>query len=297
MSRRFSSLIVLALMAACQVQAGMTFKSVTKMEGGSGRHSGDAMNMAVQSWVDGDKSKVQFTESGNPMMAAGSYMLTQDGGKTMYMVNTKEKTYMKWDMEAMTGQAMKMMGGMASIKITDPKVDKVLDEAGSNMLGYPTRHCRFRTTYATEVSVMGMKTKSMVAQDQELWTTTALNDKGFGAWLKREPPKTGNADLDNLAKAQMATMQGFPLKTITATTTTDKSGKSTVTKMIMEVTDIQKADVPASTFALPPSYKEVQMPTIGMPPPGARGGNAGTLEDTPKRPTGGFLRRALEKAL
>lgn len=45
-------------------------------------------------WVEGDLGKVLFDQKDkdNPM-ANGNYLLTRDGGATVFLVNPKEKTY------------------------------------------------------------------------------------------------------------------------------------------------------------------------------------------------------------
>ena len=87
---------------AVPAHAGWEFTSVTKAEGE--QHS-EMMNSTVKAWVDGDKSRVDFQQSGNPMMGAGNYMLSKDGGKTVFMVNPQQKTYAAWDMTNMMGMA------------------------------------------------------------------------------------------------------------------------------------------------------------------------------------------------
>ena len=68
------------------------------------------------------------------------------------------------------------------------------------------------------------------------------------------------------AEAEKKRVSGFPLKTVTTTTTTQKRGKQTVTHRTLEVTLLETKSIPDSTFAIPAGYKETQM--LPATPPG-----------------------------
>ena len=247
-------LFILVTLVAAQAFAGVYFKSVTKTEGAQGE-MGDS---TVKGWMSGDTGKVEFIESGSPITEAGSYLITKDGGKTVYLVNPKEKSYMKWDMESMMGMAggaMKMM----NMKFSEPKVEKLGEDNGGLVAGLPTTHYKVRTSYSMEMKFMGMRKSSAIVTEEDIWSTSELVEAALGMWFKKNPPKTGDAQLDSLIAKQMDTVKGFPLKRITVTTSTDEKGKSQVTKTVMEVKELQAMPVPASTFEIPAGYKETQM--------------------------------------
>ena len=267
------------LVLAANSFGGYAFTSVTKASGGRGAGGQD---MKVSALVEGDKARIEFTESSNPVMGQGNYILTQDAGKTMFMVNPGEKSYMKWDIEAILGAAgnmMKMMGGMMQMEFSDPKVEKLTDEAGEPMLGLPTRHYRFRTTFSTTMTMLGHKSTTASQKDEEIWATTAIADPGMGAWLRKSPPKMGNEQLDKLVQAEVGKIQGFPLKQIMVNMTTDASGKQQTHTTVTEVTELKKTSVPAATFVMPADYTEIKMeapategdagaqkPAVSLPP-------------------------------
>jgi hypothetical protein len=262
-----SALFAAALaLAAAPAFAGIHYKSVTHMEGGpQSRSAGDTQ---VEGWAAGDKARVEFRESANPMMKTGMYLITKDGGKTMYMVNPEEKTYVEWDLKGMlgtAGAAMNGMGAMLKMDFSTPKVEKLLDEDGGTLLGLPTRHVKYRTSYTLTVKVLGMGSSSDVVSEQDIWSTQKLSDAALGAWLRADPPHTGNEQLDKLIAAGREKIQGVPLKMITVSTNTDKKkGKTTVTKMTMQVTEINaSAVVPPSSFEIPAGYKEAEMMVPG----------------------------------
>lgn len=266
-SSRLAAALTLALAAAllaAPARAAMYFESVTTTAGQQGEQV-----LRTKSWVEGDNAKIVFAESDNPLMTEGGYLLTNDGGRTLYLVDPEEKTISEWNVEALLGAfgtVMQGMGPLLKINVSDPKVEKLADEPGEPILGRSTHHYRFRTTYTMEMRVMGMGQSSAVDTVVDTWTTTQLSDPGFGAWLRRDPPRTGIADLDKLVDAEIAKgIAGVPLRMRTVSTSRDKKGRETVTTTTMEVTTIREEAAPAGAFAMPSGYERVEMPTAGMP--------------------------------
>lgn len=248
-------------LAALPLFAGIHYKAVTKTEDASNQ----ASNIAVEGWVAGDKAKVEFEEAGknNPMAKQGAYLITKDGGRTIYFVDPSEKTYAEWDMQAMlgmVGSVMQGMGPLLKVEFSEPKVEKLLEENGGTISGLPTTHYRYRTSYNMKIKVMGMGQDANVVTEQDIWSTDKLQDVGLGVWLRSDPPRTGNEQFDKLIASEVERSKGFPLKTVTVSTTTQKKGKQTVTRSTMEVTQLDtSADVPASSFEIPSGYKETQL--------------------------------------
>jgi hypothetical protein len=255
------------LLAAAPGFAGIHYKSVThtETEGARGRSN----NVQAEGWVSGDKAKIAILESNdNPIAQQGTYILTKDGGKTLYLVNPKDKTYAQWSLQGMlgtVGSVMNGMGALLKIQFTDLKSDKVAEEDGGALLGLPTRHYKLRTSYVATVKVLGMGNTSNVVSEQDVWTSTKLADPGLGVWLRAEPPRTGNVEFDKLIASQTVHFAGYPLKMVTVSTSTNtKRNQTTTTRTTMEVTQIDAAaNVPASTFEIPAGYKEAEMVPTG----------------------------------
>jgi hypothetical protein len=127
----------------------------------------------------------------------------------------------------------------------------------------PTTHYKFRTTYGMQMKFFGMSQSNTIVQDEEIWSGPSLLDAGFGIWLRKSPPKTGDKDFDALMKSEMQKMSGFPLKRLTVTTTTDKKGKQETTRTLMEVTEMKVQPVPDSTFEIPSDYRETELLPTG----------------------------------
>ena len=259
--------------------AGIHYKAVTRNQDAQSKSS----DIQVEGWVAGDKARVEFQGSGNPTGTKGAYLITRDGGKVVYLVNPEDKTYAEWDLQAMLGAIggiMQGMGPLLKFEVSDPKVEKLAEEDGGTLVGVPTRHVRYRTSYTMKVKVLGMGSISDIVSEQDVWTSDRLQDRALGVWLRSDPPRTGNAELDKLITSQYK-IQGFPLKMVTVTTSTpQKKGQPTVTRSTMEVTQLDtSATVPDSRFEIPAGYQETQMvPTVeGQGDEAEQGGLGGLL--------------------
>jgi hypothetical protein len=282
------TLAALAVIASGPAFAGVHYKSVTKTEDAQTKGS----SIAVEGWVSGEKARVEFKESANPAAKQGSWLLTKDGGKTIYLVDPEEKTYAEWNLQAMlgvVGNVMQGMGPLLKIEFSDPKIEKLLDEDGGTVSGLPTRHVRYRTSYNMKIRVLGMGNEANVVTEQDIWSTDRLQDVALGIWLRSDPPRTGNEQFDKLIAAEAGKTQGFPLKTVTVSTSTQKKGnKQTVTRSTMEVTQLDtNANVPGSSFEIPGGYKETQLLPTAEDGEGEEGGLGSILRRNKKKSDGG----------
>lgn len=262
--RKQSRSIALALLCALVAVpgfAGIHYKSVTKTQDASGKNPAD---IQVEGWVTGDNSKVEIQESANPMLKEGAYLITTNGAKTIFLVDPKEKTYAEWDPAAMLGAAGAVLNGVGPLvkfEFTEPKVEKLVDEAGPTIAGQPTRHYKYRTSYTMKIRVFGMGNESAIVNEEDIWVTSQLQDPALSVWLRAEAPKTGNEQLDKLIASSREKVTGFPLKTVTVSTSTNKkNNKQTTSRTTMEVTQLDtKATVPASAFEIPAGYEKTEM--------------------------------------
>ena len=263
MSYRLSSIALAFCLLATGARAGWEYTATTTSatEPSTGAAAG---THTLQAQVDGDNARIEYSGIG-PMMPAGSYMLMQGGGQKMYMVKPQDKSYV--DMSSMMGMASGAMG-MMNMQIKDAKSEKLLEEKGEKLLGYNTTHYRYRTSYTMEMNFMGMAQSSTVVKENDTWSAPALQSVSFSLKGFQQNMKTGNAQLDQLIALEKESIHGFPLKSISAQTTTDSRGQVRTIKTSMTVTELKKATIPADRLALPEGYQETQMPT--MPQPGMR---------------------------
>lgn len=240
---------------ALAANAGLVMKQTIKGEGKD--KAAKAQDSTSTISVQGKCMRLDYNETKDPSVKKGDYMVCNDG-ESFYMVNTKEKQYMKFNF-AMAGGVMSLM----NMKISDAKSELVSDEAGPRILGYPTRHIKTTMTYTMEMSILGMKTKNQIAQETEMWTTTKIDASAFEAWSRNFVAKGGNKDMEDLMKATTRNMKGVPLKSIMVMTTTDKNGKTSTTTTTTEVTEVKEQALHASLFELPADFKEFDLSKMG----------------------------------
>lgn len=269
--RKQSRTIVLALLfalAAAPGFAGIHYKSVTKTQAEGGKSPAD---ISAEGWVSGDNAKVEIRESGNPMLKEGAFLITKNGARTIFLVDPEEKTYAEWDPAAMlagAGAMLNSVGPLVKFEFSDPKVEKLAEEAGPAIAGQPTRHYKYRTSYTMKIKVFGMGNETAVVSEEDIWATDALSDAALGTWLRADGLKTGNEQLDKLISSGRGKIQGFPLKMVTVSTSTNKkNNKQTRSTTTMEVTQLDtKATVPASAFEIPAGYEKTEMMMLPVQP-------------------------------
>jgi hypothetical protein len=278
--KRLVAVLIVGMLAASSASAGIHYRARTYQDGAN---AAEQMNMTVEAWIDGQNAKILFQESGNPFMTKGTYLVTSDGGQTLYLVNPEEQTYSEWDLDAilqMAGNAMQSMGPMLDFKFENPRVETLLEEDGGKIHGYSTVHHRFRTTYTMHMKIMGMKRSQGHQSVQDIWSTDDIDHEALGVWLKREPPSMGDTGLKELVEAEMSKMKGFPLKTVDEVTTTGKKGRQQVTRTIAEVEELGETSIDSSTYEIPAGFQQVQMMPQSEEQEG--GGIGGLFDRKPK---------------
>ncbi len=258
--RKVLGFLFTAAVAASPAFAGLEFTIVTKVEGGREASMG---NMVMNAQAEGEQARMEFVETKNPMFTAGSYMLVNAKGE-MTIVNPEKKTYSKFDlaamMEGLGGASDAMAKAGIKMEFKDPKVEKLLEEPGGDLLGYPTTHYRWRTTYTMvmHLPVVGDR-KTPVDSVEDVWTTTAivLPPQTVKAFAGMGQGGQFGAELKKIIDAAKVKMTGFQLKRVTVSAGQGKSGGQTTTTT--EVTKLRTTEIPPSRFVVPAGYTETDM--------------------------------------
>lgn len=285
--KRLGIALLLCLGLTLPAGAGIEYRARTWQEGAQ---KNKQMESSVKASIEGDKARIDFEDSGNQTMPTGSYLLTTDGGRTLFLVKPQDKTYGEFDLEAV----MRMLGAISESGLVDFQIDnarvETLDRgAGKTVAGMPTDHARFRTTYDMKIKVLGMGRAQKVETVQDIWYSEALSDAAMGIWLRKAPPRTGT-ELDELIDLEVAKIRGLPLETVSMMTTTGKKGKTTTTTTHTLVSDLrQGVSFPAGTFVIPDDYTPVEMmPSEAML---AGGGEQAEADGEEEEEKGGMLGR------
>jgi hypothetical protein len=240
-----------AIALAIPSYAGITMTSTVATEASG---SQPAQRMETKSSIEGTSARIDFVKSTSTGMKAGTFLLTRDSGATMWVVNPEEKTYLDMAQMMAMGSAM---GGM--MKFSNPNIEKLLDEPGPKLLGYPTRHYKFRTSYTIDMMIM----KTPIVQNEEVWVAESFNDAALKAWSKAMMPNMGG-DFQKLVDAMVGRYKGLPLKSV-LTQTSQAGGKAQTSTTTTLITGIKEGTIPAATFELPSGFEKQEMSMPEMP--------------------------------
>lgn len=258
------TILVLAI-AALPARAGIYFEQQVTSEG-----QGQGLQMNVKGWAEGGKAKIVYEDSNNSVMQAGDYLLTTDGGKTVYLIRPKDQTYSKWDMAevfGMLGRLSESTGGMLNIDFKDPHSKMIQTEPGGSVLGYSTTHYKWDSGYTMDMKVAFMNMSNTMDTVSDAWVTKDIHDPGLFAWLRAMTPTTGDAELDQILRQNARIIgEGLVLKMDQTTTTTNKKGKQRTSTTHFRVTKMQQQNVDDSLFVMPSGYTETSLfPETGNP--------------------------------
>lgn len=226
------------------------------------------MNMQVQAWMDGDSGKVEFVKSDSDVTPKDSYLLSNDGGKTVYLVNPNKKTYSLWDMDAMfvtLSELTKDAEGVIDIMFKDAEAEDLGTEPGGQILGVNTTKKTWRTAYSMEMKVVFMEKKQYADTRIEAWMTNDISLPALNSmWFAVTPPTTGNSDLDYVLTESTKRVDGTPLKVVQNTTISKKKkGRGKSEKITMEIVALREEPVDPAMFAMPVGYNEVPLIDYG----------------------------------
>jgi hypothetical protein len=280
-SRRFLGSLGLSIslavlfLPASPVFAGWSMTQVTTHGGG---REGQAAASTQRVWMDGSSAKVEIAGGDNPMMEPGSYLLVQDGGAKVFMVNPGRKTYAPLDVGAMSRDMESMGGSGMETRIEDAQMVKLVEEPGPEMLGHPTTHYRYRSTYTTVTSMpMGMTMRMATEIVEDVWASPSIAAGDTSRAVAGVAGSGGmQRELQELAAKVKATLVGLPLKQVTVTKTETSStgsgmmgllarragragGGPTSETTTVVVQDLVETTLPPSTFQIPAGYAESEL--------------------------------------
>lgn len=254
--KKIAAIAVMGLICAAVTNAAYLCTIETRVESGPAAGHKVVVNVVA----DGDRARFEFVQGGQ-VSAKDGYILTTDGGRTLYLVNTAEKTYTAWDRDqimATVSEITKSLSGLVDMQFSNIKCEKLEEDAGPEMVGMKTRYYKFHSSYDMDVTVFGMRNTTSVSQDQEFWTTEDMGGETLGGWMRGSVMKTENAELDKLIAAETQEVSGIPLKIVVDRTAKDSQGKVQTTKSVTEVTRLEKGEGGVS-LEFPEGYKKTSM--------------------------------------
>ncbi|HUQ20135.1 MAG TPA: hypothetical protein VM099_11030 [Gemmatimonadaceae bacterium] len=263
---------------AAPMAGGTTYEFVVRS---TSTASGDkeSVMMRGRGTFAGTDGRIDILEAGSQSGGSetfggkGSYFLVLDGGKKMMLVDPSNKQYMQWDMASMLAGMSKMVnavGGLVHMEMSEIKIDAQDLGAGETIQGYSTRHFRMTQNYSISAKMFGRTSKSRSESTTDYYFAPALKALS-NPFMSNSQAWAASFDMFNNPdyKSQMQAAQskiqfGVPVKSVVRTVTTDEKGKQQVSVVTSEMINFKNTDVPSSTFAIPASYKMVEMPKMDM---------------------------------
>lgn len=270
---RLRTLAPVLFLLAPPAFAGWSMIQVITHTGERGSAAGDATQKV---WLEGSAAKIESLDGDNPLLEKGSYLLVQDGGKRVFLVSPARKTYARFDVMGMASGMEAMAGSGMEMKVEDPKMEKVLEEPGGEMLGRSTTHYRYHTTYTMVMSMpMGMKMAMATDIVEDIWAAPEIELGGASEVMAGMGGGDGSArELGQLSERVKGTLKGLPLKHVTTTVSKPASKSSGAMGMLMRraggggdtkvtrtllVQQLVQATLPTATFQIPTGYAEVEI--------------------------------------
>jgi uncharacterized protein DUF4412 len=215
--------------------------------------------------VDGSRMRMDVTSGDNLLFKDNSVVLSNDGGKTMTVLDPTNRSYYELQLDQVvgsTGSMLKNLGGMVKLSFDNPKVSVRNEGNGGAIEGYRTQKSVLDTSYDMNIDAMGQKMTSHLTMTTESWMTDELSSE-FSSFLQTRGFRTGVENLDKLIDAQREALKGFPLKQV-STVHLQREGNDVTMTTTATVTNIEKKTLDAAQFAVPAGYTKVDDPITKM---------------------------------
>jgi hypothetical protein len=289
MARLTTEAVVLGLgaLAPFAAQAAYYYEAQTTAEG-----KGLSGVTLVQGWVDGQRAKIEFqSRDATGLFEAGTYLLSNDAGRTVYWVNPTEKTVAQLDAEQMLktfGALTNATAGVVNIEFSDFTSENLGEAPGEPILGLPTTRHHHRTGYTMRIAVLGIGQREHTDVENEFWCTDAIRDEGFEVWLRPDRFRTGNEGFDRMIAQEYEVVDCLPLRHRMVTKVTGQRGREMTTTTLTEVLAVRETTAPTGTFELPTGFETVPFLTsVPVAVEGAaaeQSSDAGAASEAPRRP-------------
>lgn len=225
------------------------------------RSKGDTVKterLVEQVTVDGDRGRIDFLAPDGSKHGNAGYLLTLDGGSTFAWSDEGQAVCSNWSLEAFfetVGALLEKSTRFINAKLPEARVEKVLEEPGPDMHGFPTTRLRLVTKYGAKGRVLIMKFEYSVEQTDDVWMTSALELPALERRWVETMGRTGFEYADAMSVAWDTEVTGVVLKHKNVVRLTNlQSGKVSLKTETMAVTEFERLEpsqIPEGTFVKP----------------------------------------------
>ena len=184
--------------------------------------------------------------------------MTLDGGKTAVLGHQKKAVCSEWNSEEYfrkMGQLLFKVKRWTNLEVRDAKIEKVSEEPGPELLGYPTKHIRLVTTAGIKASVVVKKFRFHLQITDDVWIAPQLEIHPIEQQWINAQTNTGFEQLDQMLDTWNKKLPAMILKQESVIRLKDQiKEKESIKTEKIEITAIEKLDlskIPAETFRVP----------------------------------------------
>lgn len=220
---------------------------------------GEKQMYTVNALYQEDKSRYTFHDQDGNGVAEGSYLLSLDGGKTAYYIDTKENTCHQWNNEELVetlSQFLLKTAGRFNIKASDLEISKLFEKPADTIHGFETKHIRIKLRYTASYRYLLFRGRYQIERLADIWVTPKMENIDSAPIFQATWQHTGNDELDRQIQSMLGPDTNYRLRSEIQQTRTDKKGKQSnlqITQYIKSVTEIN--DLPDDTFHVPDCRK------------------------------------------
>lgn len=207
----------------------------------------------------GTNSRYTFHTDDSSGISSGTYLISHDGGKSAYFVNTEDNTCHQWtnqEFVEMLGEFLLKTTNKFNVKVTEPVIIKELEQQGDEFLGLPTTHIRIKVNFTTSYKFLFFDDTLKVERLINTWLTPQIEGVDTQPLLQRSWQTTGFKEVDRALSGLSRSLSGYRLRSDIVQTMTNTKGKQSSTHITQYIKSIKELDkLPDNSFKIPACNK------------------------------------------
>ena len=217
---------------------------------------GDKQTYLVNALYQNENSRYTFHDPDDGEKGAGVYLLSDDGGKTAYYIDSNENSCHHWSNAEFT----KTLSGFLlqtkdkfNIEGTNLVIEKQLEEPAETMHGLSNRHFRYVLSFDANYKYGFFKDKYAMERRMEFWVSGGADTIAATLPLFQNVWQyTGNDELDQQIRSVIGADTSFRLRSEIKQSRTDKKGKTSITEIVQYIKTLEQVeDLPDEAFQIP----------------------------------------------
>lgn len=226
---------------------------------------GKKYTYTVTGLFEGKKARYTFQTEDGAGFVSGTYLLSNDGGKTTYFITDNEdidedeKICHQWtnrEFVQILGKYLLKTTKSFNVKITNPSVTKVFEKETDDVNGLPAKHIRLNAKFTASYKFLLFDNILNVERQIDSWVVPKIEGVETKPILQRSWQISGYNQFDKVLKDTAESIKGYRVRNVIAQTITDKKGKKSVTKIVQHIKSIKKTDkLSEDVFKIPSCTK------------------------------------------